>query len=132
MRTWDFAVALDRALPLARQIADAIARAIEAGGLEAGAPLPGTRELARRLEVNRNTVVAAYGELASQGFVAAATARATVVADDWRGPRANVVASPQGAPPRARSRAKAHAAHGVVAGFDIAAGLPVLPRPRPV
>ena len=42
---------------------------IESGILVPGDPLPPVRVLARRLEVNRNTVVAAYGLLARSGAV---------------------------------------------------------------
>ena len=53
----------------AAEIADSVRDLIESGILVPGDPLPPVRVLARRLEVNRNTVVAAYGLLARSGAV---------------------------------------------------------------
>ena len=47
------------------------------GRLKAGDRLPPTRSLARRLGVNRNTVVAAYDALATEGVVSSHTGRGT-------------------------------------------------------
>src|SRR4051812_30186399 len=60
MRRWELTVALDprREQPLFLQLAGAITADIRNGRLKPGEPLPGTRELAASLEVNRNTVVA--------------------------------------------------------------------------
>jgi GntR family transcriptional regulator/MocR family aminotransferase len=55
------------ALPL--QIARQLQDAIEAGRLARGTLLPSTRALARSLGVSRNTVIAAYEELAVRGVV---------------------------------------------------------------
>lgn len=122
MRTWDFAIGLDRSgdEPLFLQISSRIARAIERGGLAAGSALPGQRELAQSLGVHRNTVVAAYGELAAQGFVTTSPARATLVADAWREPLP---------PPRPGARGEVGRALGGACGFDVAAPMPALPRP---
>ncbi|MGH8278986.1 MAG: PLP-dependent aminotransferase family protein [Gammaproteobacteria bacterium] len=64
-------VALDpaRGQPLYLQLASAIAEDIRRGRLKPGEALPGSRELADSLNVSRNTVVAAYGELAAEGLV---------------------------------------------------------------
>lgn len=51
------------------QIAQDIINAIQRGYLEEGALLPGTRKFSTLLSINRNTVVAVYDELASQGWV---------------------------------------------------------------
>ncbi|MGN6519784.1 MAG: PLP-dependent aminotransferase family protein [Dokdonella sp.] len=90
MRRWELAVSLDPqgGQPLFLQLADAIAGDMRRGRLRAGDALPGSRELAAQLGLNRNPVVAAYEELAAQGsvrtrvgggtFVAAATPLARV------------------------------------------------------
>lgn len=53
----------------AAEIADSVRRLRERGILAPGALLPPVRELAARLEVNRNTTVAAYRQLAQAGIV---------------------------------------------------------------
>jgi GntR family transcriptional regulator/MocR family aminotransferase len=82
MRRWDLAVALDpsREQPLFLQLASAIADDIRCGRLKPGEPLPGTRELADHLEVNRNTIVAGYDELAAEGLVSTRIGGGTFVA----------------------------------------------------
>ncbi|WP_312676240.1 aminotransferase class I/II-fold pyridoxal phosphate-dependent enzyme [Microbacterium sp.] len=64
----------------ASEIAASIRRRIERGDLDAGAVLPPVRALAERLGVNRNTVVAAYRQLAQAGLVASRGRGGTVVA----------------------------------------------------
>lgn len=68
-------------LPVYRQIADGIRAGWEAGRLEPGLRLPATRDLARALQINRNTVVAAYEALAREGVVASHTGRGTFLVD---------------------------------------------------
>ena len=51
------------------QIAQQVINAIQRGYLTEGTKLPGTRKFGELLGVNRNTVVAVYDELASQGWV---------------------------------------------------------------
>lgn len=62
---------VDRAarLSLHEQIADYIEAAIRAGRLRPGERIPSTRALAARLRVSRNTVIAAYDELAARGLI---------------------------------------------------------------
>jgi len=55
--------------PLYRQVHEALCRAILTRDLAPGAALPSTRALARRLGVSRNTVLAAYEELAAEGLI---------------------------------------------------------------
>lgn len=62
------------------RIADAITNDIRRGVLRSGDKLPSTRELARQLAVNRNTVVAAFDELVAQGWIETDGARGTKVA----------------------------------------------------
>jgi GntR family transcriptional regulator/MocR family aminotransferase len=81
MRTWELAVALDRKNPepLFLQIARSLSDDIRRGRLRPGEPLPGTRQLAETLGVHRNTVLAAYAELAAEGWTETARARLTRV-----------------------------------------------------
>ncbi len=83
MRRWELTVALDprREQPLFLQLANAIAEDIRRGRLKPGEPLPGTRELAEALDVNRNTVVAGYDELAAEGLVSTRVGGGTFVAE---------------------------------------------------
>jgi len=71
MRRWELSVALDpeREQPLFLQLASSVADDIRSGRLKAGDALPGSRELAGLLGVNRNTIVAGYGELAAEGLI---------------------------------------------------------------
>jgi len=55
--------------PLFLQVSGQIVNAIQRGYLTKGTILPGTRVLSQLLEVHRNTAVAIYDELASQGWV---------------------------------------------------------------
>jgi GntR family transcriptional regulator/MocR family aminotransferase len=120
MRTWDVAVDVSpkSETPVFLQIADGIAGAIQQGRLRAGDPLPGTRELARLLDVNRNTVVAAVDELRAQGFVESVARKGTVVGAAWR--EAAAARAPRSAPSSKKGRGL---------GFSLAPGLPPLPRP---
>lgn len=55
--------------PLYEQIAARVRLAVAAGDLQPGDALPSVRSLARALRVNPATVVQAYRDLASDGFV---------------------------------------------------------------
>lgn len=103
MRSWDVAVHLDPAadLPLFLQIARSISGDVRRGRLRAGDLLPSSRALATSLEVHRNTVLAAYRELAAEGWIATQTARGTVVARDLAESAAQASAATVGYPQRA-------------------------------
>lgn len=90
MRQWQLAIALDprSGAPLFLQLADAIAEAIRDGRLRSGEALPGTRDLATRLGLNRNTVVAAYDELAAEGVLRTRIGGGTFVEGAPASPRA--------------------------------------------
>lgn len=77
-----FHLTLDRSarIPLAEQIRQGIAAAIENGVLAPGARLPSWQDLATQLGVARGTVKAAYEKLADAQFVVASRAEGTRVA----------------------------------------------------
>lgn len=55
--------------PLREQIASSVRRAIAGGELAVGSPLPPAAELGEALEVDRNTVLAAYRQLRDEGVL---------------------------------------------------------------
>jgi DNA-binding transcriptional regulator YhcF (GntR family) len=59
----------DSTIPLHRQIYRQIALAIRGGAIHSGARLPSTRWMAGFLDVSRNTVLAAYDDLAADDLV---------------------------------------------------------------
>lgn len=63
------------------QIADAIILAIKSGQLEKGQALPGSRQLAEQLRVNRNTVVDALDILLAEGWIISKERKGTYVAN---------------------------------------------------
>ncbi len=75
---------LESETPVYRQIADGVRAAVIDGRLRPGLRLPPTRDLARQLGVNRNTVVAAYDLLATEGVVRSHTGRGTVLMEPGR------------------------------------------------
>src|SRR6185436_295704 len=80
--TRDLQVQLDASgdEPLFLQISRAITGDIQRGRLRPGARLPGTRTLAESLDVHRNTVIAAYAELTSEGWIESSRASGTFIA----------------------------------------------------
>jgi GntR family transcriptional regulator/MocR family aminotransferase len=70
-----------RSTPLYLQIVHAIIHEVERGRLPPGTFLPSSRELAGIVGVNRKTVVLAYEDLISQGWLESQGTRGTVVAD---------------------------------------------------
>src|SRR3954469_9326613 len=79
------------------KVAGAISDDIRRGALQAGDRLPSTRALADQLDVNRNTIVAAFDELIAQGWVVTRGPGGTFVSDEL--PDRPVKRAP--APPRA-------------------------------
>lgn len=65
--------------PLFLQISRAIIADVQGGRIRPGTRLPGTRTLADTLKVHRNTVLAAYEELESEGWVESTQARGTYI-----------------------------------------------------
>ena len=66
--------------PLYRQLYDALREAILEGRLHPGARLPSSRTLAGDLGVGRNTVLAAYDQLAAEGYLEGQVGAGTLVA----------------------------------------------------
>src|SRR6516225_9074226 len=83
--------------PLQTAVYDAIRKAILEGRLSAGARLPASRDLSQQLAVARGTVVAAYEQLAAEGYVRGHRGAGTVVSDSlpdkWFLPRRRAVLS---------------------------------------
>ena len=81
MNAHELPILLDRAseLPLAAQLATALRRAILGGILRHDEALPSTRALAASVRVSRGTVVAAYDQLAGEGYLLARPGSATRV-----------------------------------------------------
>ncbi len=75
----DFHVSLDGRGDLTARIYHQLLAAILDGRLTTDERLPASRELARRLDVSRNTVAAAYERLAAEGFVSGRAGAGTFV-----------------------------------------------------
>jgi len=75
-------VTLDGGRDLSGQIFRQLRSAVLEGRLKPGDALPPTRELARRLEVSRNTVAIAYERLVAEGFVDGRVGSGTFVRRD--------------------------------------------------
>lgn len=71
MRLRDFAISLDPSAgeSLQLQITRAVGLAIRNGRIKPGMALPGSRQIADELGVNRNTVLSALSELEAEGWV---------------------------------------------------------------
>jgi GntR family transcriptional regulator/MocR family aminotransferase len=81
LQRWTLSLAVheEPGAPLFQRISRAIIAEIRRGRLRRGDRLPGTRTLAESLLVNRNTVLAAYAELAGEGWIESSRTRGTFV-----------------------------------------------------
>jgi GntR family transcriptional regulator/MocR family aminotransferase len=81
LRPWELSLEIDRQSGTAihKQIAQKIIFDIQSGRFTPGIALPGTRELAYKIHVNRKTVIQAYDELVSQGWLVSENKRGTFV-----------------------------------------------------
>jgi len=70
------------AYPIYEQVIEEIKKEIVRGELKAGAKLPSQRELARKIDVNPNTVQRAYREMEQRGLVETKRGRGTFIKDD--------------------------------------------------
>ncbi|MDX1539803.1 MAG: PLP-dependent aminotransferase family protein [Geminicoccaceae bacterium] len=131
------AVELDpaRAEPLHRQLYFGVRRSILDGRLRPGLRLPSTRRLAVELQVSRNTVLAAFEQLAAEGYLESRTGAGSFVSrrlPDEAGEvdRLDHGASDGAAPPSPSRRGAALAALRHVPGRrrPLAPGVPELDR----
>ncbi|HEX2485474.1 MAG TPA: PLP-dependent aminotransferase family protein, partial [Myxococcota bacterium] len=126
-------LALDREEgTLQQRLYAALRRAILDGTLRPGARLPATRVLARELGVARNTAIAAYEQLADEGYVAARTGAGTrvesVLPDALPDP-GRLSAGRTGVPGRSRAGAASRSAPKLVPpGFALGRGAGAAPR----
>ena len=95
LRNWELKLVLDRTshASLGAQIVRVLIDDIGAGRIAPGTVLPGSRVLAERLGVSRKTVVQAFDELASQGWIVSEPQRGTFVAFALPPPRADAGAA---------------------------------------
>ncbi|WP_165165197.1 PLP-dependent aminotransferase family protein [Corynebacterium qintianiae] len=106
---------IDRTLStsLPNQIASGVRGLVASGRLAGGDRVPSTRELARQLGVSRGSVVSAYDQLISEGFLLSTQGANTVVHPDLPRrslpPSSTAVRSP--APPRLRISLKPSSGH---------------------
>lgn len=83
LRPWDLQIVInvdsERAIYI--QIADSIIDAIKSGKLQSSDPLPGSRNLAAQLKLNRNTIIDALDLLLAEGWIISKERKGTFVAD---------------------------------------------------
>lgn len=87
-----------KAMPLHRQLYEAMRRAILDGKLAAGDRLPSSRELTQDLRLSRNTVMAALNQLGVEGYLVSRVGSGTYVNESV--PRANAGRRTGAAPAR--------------------------------
>lgn len=82
LRPWELKIDIDRNsnVVIHLQIINKVIEEIQRGRLLPGTVLPGTRLLAKDLNVNRKTVIQAYDELIAQGWLSTEHKRGTFVA----------------------------------------------------
>jgi DNA-binding GntR family transcriptional regulator len=73
-------------VPLHRQIAKQVSQAIRSGAAHHQALLPSTRVLAKMLQISRNTVLAAYDDLAADGLISGRTGAGMQIKGSTSGP----------------------------------------------
>ena len=83
LRPWDLQITIDTNADKAvyLQIADAVIHAVKTGKLHGGDALPGSRQLASQLKVNRNTIVEALEVLLAEGWLVSKERKGTFIAD---------------------------------------------------
>ncbi|GAA1057880.1 GntR family transcriptional regulator [Agromyces luteolus] len=122
--------------PLGVQLVDGLRRGILSGRLRTGDPLPSTRALAAELGVARSSVVAAYDQLAGEGYLEVRQGAPTRVAPlamppapPTRTPGSTVVAGAgPGAPATSAGTGLATAGTGPRATVDLRPGRPSTAR----
>jgi len=83
LRPWSILlkVSEDKRKPVYIRIADSIIEAIKDGSLKQGDALPGSRQMASIMEVNRNTIVKVYEILLSEGWLVCEDRKGTFVSE---------------------------------------------------
>lgn len=79
---FQFVIDRDSEEPIYRQLIRQIKLQIESGQLPAGTRLPASRDLADQMDISRISVVNAYADLRSEGYLSAHAGRGTFVARD--------------------------------------------------
>ncbi|MEC5146021.1 PLP-dependent aminotransferase family protein [Chitinophaga sp. 212800010-3] len=84
LRPWELNITINHHSGKAvyMQIADAIIAAVKSGKLRSGDALPGSRQLAAQLQLNRNTIVEALDVLLAEGWLESRERLGTFVAED--------------------------------------------------
>lgn len=84
LRPWPvlLEISQDKSKPLYIRIADSIIEAIKKGCLKKGNVLPGSRQMAIHLDINRNTVTKAYEILLSEGWLVSEDRKGTFVSEN--------------------------------------------------
>lgn len=83
MLPWKSLIPIDRqsSKSVFLQIAEGMIQVIRAGHIKAGERLPGSRQMAKLLEVNRKTALLAYDELLAQGWMISRSSKGSFVAE---------------------------------------------------
>ncbi|WP_410665257.1 PLP-dependent aminotransferase family protein [Amycolatopsis sp. lyj-84] len=121
-----FHISLDGHTDLAARIYRQLRDGILDGRLRSGERLPPTRELARELDVSRNTVAVAYERLTAEGFLSSHVGRGTFVSADPVGRADRAAPSGAGVLPSAhwRSLPAPLGADRSAPAFDFRVGVP--------
>lgn len=77
---------------LGKRLYDALQQAIEEGAIAPATRLPASRDLARELSISRNTVLTAYEQLQSEGYLQTRTGSGTFVSEQLPEPHPNAEA----------------------------------------
>ena len=83
LRPWStrLTISEDKRKPLYIRITDSIIEAIKSGTLKPGEVLPGSRQMAAMLKVNRNTITKAYDILLVEGWLNSSERKSTYVSE---------------------------------------------------
>ena len=76
----EISITTGNTVPIYRQIADQICRAVAGGGLVPGEQMPSVRALAEQLVINPNTVARTYADLIREGVLEAHKGKGVFVA----------------------------------------------------
>ncbi|MES2530727.1 MAG: PLP-dependent aminotransferase family protein [Pseudomonadota bacterium] len=117
---------------LNRQLYDCLRSAILDGSLPPSSPLPASRDLAREIEMSRNTVLHAYAQLQAEGYVHSRVGSGTFVAETTpdsllSAGRTSAAADGADAPVRLSRRAQALLANASAAPLQWGAFMPGVP-----